>query len=201
MAESLPSELMTGRIFLMAGVHPVDVAPQRVDLAVVRQIPIRMRPVPARERVRAETRVDQRQRALHRRMREVGIIPDHLLRHQHALVHHRLQRQARQVKILATLDLPRVADGILSSLANNIKLPLKGKIIRQLRVAADEHLPHDRLGRPRGRTQSGIVRRNRAPAQHALPFLRHKLRKYPFAFPPLRPIVRREHHPHAVFSL
>jgi len=40
-----------GRELRLARAHPVDVAAQRVDLAVVRDHPVRMRELPARERV------------------------------------------------------------------------------------------------------------------------------------------------------
>jgi hypothetical protein len=56
----------------LAGVHPVDVAAERVDLAVVRDVAVRVRAVPARERVRAEARVDERERRLHRGVLQVG---------------------------------------------------------------------------------------------------------------------------------
>ena len=71
-AESMPFGLMIGRIFCdvvaerrrleqrLARVHPVDVAAQRVDLAVVRDVAVRVRAVPARERVGGEARVHQR---------------------------------------------------------------------------------------------------------------------------------------------
>jgi hypothetical protein len=115
-AESLPSVLMIGRSFLMsspnssdskhrlARVHPVDVAAQRVDLAVVRDVAVGMRAVPARERVGAETRMHQRQRRLHRRIAQVGEILVHLLGQQHALVDDRLVGQAGNVKPVSALD-------------------------------------------------------------------------------------------------
>ena len=56
----------------LARVHPVDVAAQRVDFAVVRDVTIRMRAVPARESVRAEAGMNQRQRAFHRWILEFG---------------------------------------------------------------------------------------------------------------------------------
>ena len=83
MAESLPSSWMTGLSLLdvlaeerrgelrLAGVHPVDVAAQGVDLAVVGDVAVRVGAVPAREGVGAETRVDQRQRAFHARVGQV----------------------------------------------------------------------------------------------------------------------------------
>jgi hypothetical protein len=75
MAESLPSSLMTGSSFLrsspeqigrevrLARVHPVDVAAQGVDFAVVRHVTVRMRAFPGRKRVRAEARMHEAQRA------------------------------------------------------------------------------------------------------------------------------------------
>ena len=74
------SASMIGKIFSMsspnsgdanialARVHPVDVAAQRVDLAVVRDEAVRVGAIPRRERVGAEALVHQRERA-----REVGI--------------------------------------------------------------------------------------------------------------------------------
>ena len=56
----------------LAGAHPVDVAAERVDLAVVRDVAVRMRAIPARERVGAEARVHQRERRLHRGVLQVG---------------------------------------------------------------------------------------------------------------------------------
>ena len=44
----------------LAGVHPVDIAPQGVDLAVVGDVAIRMRQRPGRKRVGAEPLMDQR---------------------------------------------------------------------------------------------------------------------------------------------
>ena len=97
-AESLPVSSMIGRIFLisgaeqvggehaLAGVHPVDVAAQRVDFAVVADVAIRMGPRPGRERVGAESRMHQCQRRLHRRVEQIGKIFFDLRRVKHALV-------------------------------------------------------------------------------------------------------------------
>ena len=56
-AEQLRGELRLPRP------HPVDVPAQRVDLAVVRDQPVRVGELPARERVRRVARVDERERA------------------------------------------------------------------------------------------------------------------------------------------
>ena len=57
----------------LARVHPVLVAPQSVDLAVVDQVAVGVRPIPARESIRAEPRVDEGQSGLHMRIGEVRI--------------------------------------------------------------------------------------------------------------------------------
>ena len=56
---------MLGLEVVLAGVHPVDVAAQRVDLAIVRDVTIRMRAIPTRKRVRRKARMHQRQRRGH----------------------------------------------------------------------------------------------------------------------------------------
>ena len=80
-----------------ARLHPVDVPAQRVDFAVVRDVAVRMRTLPARERVCGKTRVHERERALHVRVRKVEKIRADLLRHQHPFVHQRAAREARRI--------------------------------------------------------------------------------------------------------
>ena len=53
--------------------HPVDVAAQRVDLAVMRDHPVGMRQRPGREGVGREALMHQRQRALEVRLVQVGV--------------------------------------------------------------------------------------------------------------------------------
>ena len=52
----------------LARLHPVDVAAQRIDFSVVRDVAERMRQRPARKRVRAESLVDDGQRGLDARI-------------------------------------------------------------------------------------------------------------------------------------
>ena len=52
----------------LAGVHPVHIAAQRVDLAIVGEVPVRVRPLPAGERVGGEAGVDEREGRLHPRV-------------------------------------------------------------------------------------------------------------------------------------
>ena len=81
----------------LAGAHPVAVPLHGVDLAVVRDVPVRVRPRPGRERVGGEPGVHERQA---RRVALVGQVGEerlNLRRGQHALVHQRPRRQAGEV--------------------------------------------------------------------------------------------------------
>ena len=66
--------------------HPVDVAAQRIDLAVVRDHPIGMREPPGRERVGREALMDERQRGLVARVQKVAVVGRELADQHHALV-------------------------------------------------------------------------------------------------------------------
>ncbi len=192
LADVIPEEV--GLEHRLAGVHPVDIAPQGVDLPVVGQVTIGMRPVPARERVGAEARVHQRQRRFHRRVLQVRVILPQLRRQQHPFIDQRLVRKARDVEKLAPRHLAGVADGILSAPADDIKLALEGHVLRQSVVPPDEHLAHQRFARPRGLAHRRIVGGNRAPSQDLLSFLGHDLAKELLAFGLLRTLRRQKDH-------
>ncbi len=69
--------------------HPVDVAAQRIDLAIMRDHPVRMRQRPGREGVGREALMHQRERAREVLFMQVGIIFAELVGQKHALVDHR----------------------------------------------------------------------------------------------------------------
>ena len=92
-AEELRGELRLART------DPVDVSAQRVDLAVVRDHPIRVRELPAREGVRREARVNERERARHPLVGQVGEVPPELRRRQHPLVDERPRGEARDHEV------------------------------------------------------------------------------------------------------
>ena len=161
----------------LARLHPVDVAAQRVDLAVVRDEAVGMGQRPRRERVGAEALVHQRQRRLERRIAEIGEHAPDLLGGQHALVDQRPRRQADDVEELPLGDLERV-NGVLDALADHEQLALERRVALarnrrrgQSGTAADEDLPEHRLDRHRARTERAVVGRHLAPADEALPFL------------------------------
>ena len=154
----------------LSRLHPVDVPAQGIDFAVVRDVTVGMRAVPAGKGVSAEPRMHQRQGRGERRVAQVGIIPRHLLRHQHALIGDGPRRQAGNIKPFAAGNPVAVADGLLRDLADDIQLALKSGLVFEGRAAGDEHLRHERL-RSHGRfAQGGIVHWHRAPAQQGLTF-------------------------------
>ena len=116
----------------LARVHPVDVAAQRVDLAVVRDVAVRMRERPRRERVGAEPLVHERQRRFHVRIRQIGEHRLDLIGDQHALVDQRVRRQARDVEIFPVGDRDRQpVDRMLDALADDVQLALERSDGRQ----------------------------------------------------------------------
>ncbi len=82
----------------LARVHPVAVASQGVDLAVVRDVAVRVRERPGRERVRREPRVHQDQRAGEPAVGQVGEERLELGRGEHPLVDERAGRQRGEVR-------------------------------------------------------------------------------------------------------
>ena len=184
----------------LAGPHPVHVAPEGVDLAVVRQIPVGMGARPARESVGAEAGMDQRQGALHGRVGQIRIILLDLLGHEHALIDQRLAGQAADVKILAGF-IAGVADGVLGPAPNHIQLALE--VHRGLHAGppADDHLPHKRLSGPGGVTQVAVVGGHGAPAEQLQPLLLHDLPQATLAFPGVGLLDREKYIAHAIAAL
>ncbi len=105
-AEQLGAQLRLARA------HPVDVAAQRVDLAVVGDHPVRVRELPARERVGGEARVDERERGLRPLVLEVGVVAQQLRRGEHALVDDRAARERGDHEVRAGRQLGHAADHV-----------------------------------------------------------------------------------------
>ena len=95
----------------LAGPHPVAVALDRVDLAVVRDVAVRVRQRPGREGVGREARVHQCQRADHPAVGQVGEERLELTGRQHALVDDRARGQGREVDVGLALGPLAQAEG------------------------------------------------------------------------------------------
>ena len=136
-AVSLPPSRMIGRSLRRSSpnsgdrsrpsraLHPVDVAAQRVDLAVVGDVAVGMRERPGREGVGAEALVHERQRRLHVRVGQIGERRLDLLRRQHALVDQGARRQAGDVETAVDRRRRQRVDRVLDPLADDVQLALE----------------------------------------------------------------------------
>ena len=125
--------------------HPVDVAAQRVDLAVMGDHAVGVGELPRREGVGREALMHERQRRGEQRMMQVGIIGAELIGEEHALVDQRAAGQRHGVE--ADVAAAGVAvDGVGDHLAQDVEPALEVVLVLDARPAADEHLPVVRLG-------------------------------------------------------
>jgi len=158
-----------------ARAHPVDVAAQRVDLAVVRDVAVRVRERPRRKRVGAEALVDEGERRLDIGVGQIGKRRPDLIGREHALVDEGLRREAGHVEEMALAQLELIRR-MLDTLADDVQLAFEphriGRDVRAAgdRAAGDEDL-FDDGGRGDGRgADLGQVGRDGAPSQHLVTF-------------------------------
>ena len=144
--------------------HPVDVAAQRVDLAVMRDHPVGMRQRPGREGVGREALMHQRQRALEIRLVQVGVVLAELVGEEHALVDHGAARHRARV-IARHAAVAALIDRLRDRLAQDVELALEFVLALRAAVAADEDLHVIGLGRLDGDAERGVVGRHVAPAE------------------------------------
>ena len=155
---------------LFTGAHPVVVAAQRVDLAVVRDHAERVRQRPGREGIGREALVHQRQRRNAARILQVEVILADLVGEQQSLVDNGSRRHRRLIELLAVFQ-PERADGVGRPAADDVELALERVGDHDVRTAADEHLADHRLQRTHRRRHGHLpVDRDVAPAQDDLAF-------------------------------
>ena len=183
----------------LARAHPVDVAAQCVDLAVVGDEAERMRQRPGRKGVGREARMHQRQRRRHRRVVQFREKFLDLVRRQHALVDDRARRQAGHVE-LVLLDERAVGDGVLNAFANDEQFALEGGLILYRRRARDEGLFENRLRGLGGWADGRIVDRHPAPTKQRLPLFAHDGLELLLAGSRLAFLARQEHQTAAVVA-
>ena len=183
----------------LARVHPVDVAAQGVDLAVVRDKAVGMRTVPAGKCVGAEARMDQRQSAFHAGVGQVGIVLRDLRRGEHAFVNERAGRKARDVEKAAASHAP-VADLVEEAVADHVELALEFQTVLDRRAAPDERHEHVGLLRFGGFAQVGVVGRHRAPTEEFLPLGPDDLLEEPLDIFAQALVGREKHHGHPVIA-
>ncbi len=149
--------------------HPVLVARDGVDLAVVRHAAERMRQRPRRERVGGEPRVHDTQRAGQPLILKIQVERPQLGRGEHALVDQGLAGKTWEVHgLTAGAVLPGGALGaqfVLGALADHEGAPFQV----HAGGAADEHLAQRRHGVAGQGAQRGIVGRDIPPASRVRP--------------------------------
>ncbi len=138
----------------LARPHPVAVAAHRVDLAVVRDEPVRVGTRPGRHRVRGEPGVDQGQGGGVRRVGQVRVERRQLQRGEHPLVDDRRRGQAGRVQ----------AGVVLHPLAQAECPPVEGQPGAAARCG-DEQLRQAGHRGPRARSAVPVVAGDVPPAE------------------------------------
>ena len=152
--------------------HPVHVALQRVDLAVVTDVAVGVRQRPGRKRIRAETGMDDDQRAGHAGVGQILVVLRHLVGEQQSLVDDRVAGQARDVEILPPFD-GGLADSLFDALADDVELALELRLVQD--VAGDEDLADGRFRAARLRADRVALDRHVPPAKEPGALLRDHL--------------------------
>jgi hypothetical protein len=153
-----------------ARLHPVVVALDGVDFAVVRHVAVRVRQRPFGEGVGGEALVHQAQRRDAARILQVEVIGADLVGQQQPLVDHRAAGHAGHVILFAVLQ-AQVLDGGAGGLADHVQLALQCVLHDDVIAAANENLAQHRLFLAhRGRHRHLAVDRHVAPAQQDLAF-------------------------------
>ena len=154
-----------------AGIHPVDVAAHRVDLAVMGDEAIGMRQPPGRKGIGREALMHQAERRLCQRIAEILIKALDLRGQQQALVDHGARGEGRHVELRQAGQLVlllQVDQRVLGLLADGEDLALEGVLVGELGAAAhDRHADH-RHALDHRLAQARRVGRHVAPAQELL---------------------------------
>ena len=151
----------------LAGVHPVDVAADGVDLAVVGEEPERMGEIPGGEGIRAVALVDQSEGRYHPRIGEVGVELVDLIGQQQPFVDDRPGGEGADVGEGLAGE-AKLAELDLEALADHEQLPLE-LVARGLLPSPHERLPNHRLDLAGRGTDGAVVDRHGAPAEELLP--------------------------------
>ena len=148
----------------LAGRHPVDVAAQRVDLAVMRDHPVRVREPPRREGIGGEALVHEGDRRDEAVVLQVEEVAAELRDQHHALVDDGPGRHGDRVELLH----PRVVEAVDlvgDHLAGDVDPALERVLVGDRGGPADEHLTVMRLGGLHGVAEILRVHRHVAPAE------------------------------------
>jgi hypothetical protein len=150
--------------------HPVDVAADGVDLAVMGDHPIRMGQPPGREGVGREALMYQRQRRLETRVLQVLVVGAELVSEEHPLIDDGAAGEGGEIELrLEAAEL--LDDPPRRPLAHDVEAPLERVFVVAIGRPADKDLAMKRFGSDDDRRQAGIVDRNVAPAENVHAFV------------------------------
>ena len=188
----------------LAREHPVHVAAQRVDLAVVADVPVRVRPGPRREGVGREAGVDQAQRALEALVEQVRVEGQQLGGVEHPLVDDGPAGHRRDVDVAAAGE-GAAADGLLDEAAGDVEAALEGQVLvvaeGEAVRAGDERLDDDRLAGACAGAEARGIRGDVAPAQELEPLAAQLALEALHGAGAARLVARQEDHRDAVARL
>ena len=133
-----------GRHHPFSGLHPVVVALDGVDFAVVCHIPVGMGQRPLGKGVGGEALVHQAQGGDAAFVLQIPKIGAHLVRQQQALVDHRATAHTGHVILFAVLEM-QVLDSGAGCLADHVQLALQGVLHDDVVATANKDLAQDGL--------------------------------------------------------
>ena len=155
----------------LTGRHPVDVAAQGVDLAVMGDHAIGMGETPGGEGVGGETLMDQREGADEARVAQVLVIGAELAHQNHALVDDGAAGHGDRIEFRHVAAGQRI-DGVGDALAGEIELTLEVILVLRSSAIGHENLTHHGLDGLHGLAKVRIVHGDVAPADQGQAFLR-----------------------------
>ncbi len=179
--------------------HPIDVAPQGVDLAVVGDHAEGLGQIPRGKGVGGETLVHQGHGGIRAFVHQVRIVDVHLVGQQHALVAQGATGQGRDVEGFAAFQVGG-PHPVFHHLADHEQLALEGVLVRTLGTAAHEELAYHRFHGLDALPQAGVVGGHVTPAQQDLAFLLHHAFQKGLAGGAAALVAGQEDHAHAVFA-
>ena len=177
---------------LLTGEHGVHVATDGVDLAVVENEPVGVRPVPAGRGVGGEAAVNHADGGLVVLVLQIRVELPQLLDQKHALIHDGAAGQAAHIGLLA---------GLLEHPARHIQPPVKSDPGLHSRRLSHKRLPDAGHTVPRLLPQILRAHRHLPPAQEGQPLLFTDDLKKLLRLIALQFLLGEEEHAHAVFPL
>ena len=183
----------------LAGVHPVDIAAEGVDFAVMGEVAVGMGAIPAWKGVGAETGVDQGQRAFHQGIIQVGIILIELLGQKHAFINQRFVGKAGDVPV-TRLGERQLRYQVRRAFPYDIQFPLERHVLFEGAATRDKDLPDEGLGGLGRGAQRSIVCGDRAPADDLQALFFHDFLECPLALLSFRRVLRQENQTGAILA-